>query len=155
MSAKNTNLHKNKGIFDGKSDYDLTFTFLLFKLKQKNILKKQRMSRRSRRDYIGACFLYCPCPSASDSPVDDLWRALSSSVIGRHVCSLCGNKSRTEAETSQDFCGLFTIAEKSSDRGGGCVKKWGQQANKGGKKQWWASDVNRCRDFPINWHMWW
>lgn len=45
-------------------------------------------------------------PHVSDSPMDDLWRALSSSVIGRHVGSHCGNESTREAETSQDLCGL-------------------------------------------------
>lgn len=47
--------------------------------------------------------------------MDDLWRALSSAVIGRHVCSGCGNESRSEAEMSQDFPGLFVNAEKSSE----------------------------------------
>lgn len=42
----------------------------------------------------------------SDSPIDDLWRALSSSVIGRHVGSQCGNESTKEAEISQDLSGL-------------------------------------------------
>ena len=32
-------------------------------------------------------------PHSSDSPMDDLWRALSCSVIGRHVGSWCGNES--------------------------------------------------------------
>lgn len=31
--------------------------------------------------------------STSDSAADDLWRALSRSVIGRHVASQCGNES--------------------------------------------------------------
>lgn len=45
-------------------------------------------------------------PHVSDSPMDDLWRALSSSVIGRHVGSQCGNESKRKAEISQDLCGL-------------------------------------------------
>lgn len=45
-------------------------------------------------------------PHVSDSPMDDLWQALSSSVIGRHVGSQCGNESMREAEISQDLSGL-------------------------------------------------
>ena len=44
-------------------------------------------------------------PHVSDSPMDDLWWALSSSVIGRHVGSKCGNECTREAEISQDLCG--------------------------------------------------
>lgn len=38
-------------------------------------------------------FPLAPSPHVSDSPADDLWRALSRGVIGRHVASKCGNES--------------------------------------------------------------
>lgn len=38
-------------------------------------------------------FPLAPSPHESDSAADDLWRALSSGVIGRHVASQCGNES--------------------------------------------------------------
>lgn len=50
-------------------------------------------------------------PHVSDSPMDDLWRALSSSVIGRHVGSQCGNESMREGQISQDLYG-----QQSSER---------------------------------------
>ena len=45
-------------------------------------------------------------PHVFDSPMDDLWRALSSSVIGRHVGSQSGNESMREAEISGNVCEL-------------------------------------------------
>lgn len=52
----------------------------------------------------------------SHSSMDDLWRALSSAVIGRHVCSQCGNESRSKAGMSQDLCGLLACASGTDVR---------------------------------------
>lgn len=45
-------------------------------------------------------------PHVSESPMDDLWQALSRGVIGRHVGSRCGNESTSGAKISQDVCEL-------------------------------------------------
>lgn len=50
-------------------------------------------------------FPLLPSPHVSDSPMDDLLRALSSGVIGRHVGSKCGNESIREGQIHSDLCG--------------------------------------------------
>lgn len=55
-------------------------------------------------------------PHVSDSPMDDLLRALSSGVIGRHVGSKCGNESIREGQITPDLCGQ-QFPERSGRQG--------------------------------------
>lgn len=52
----------------------------------------------------------------SDSAMDDLWRALSGDVIGRHVGLLCENESMRKVEISKDLCGLHPNSSNQSER---------------------------------------
>lgn len=61
-------------------------------------------------------FPLVPSPHVSDSPMDDLLRALSSGVIGRHVGSKCGNESIREGQIPPDLCGQ-QFPERSRRRG--------------------------------------
>lgn len=55
----------------------------------------------------------------SAGPMDDLWRALSSTVIGRNAgFPVWANESMTEAEISQDACELGKNCSKSIERCG-------------------------------------
>lgn len=49
--------------------------------------------KEAEREREETPFPLAPSPHESDSAADDLWRALSSGVIGRHVASQCGNES--------------------------------------------------------------
>lgn len=51
-----------------------------------------------------SAFPLVPSPHVSDSPMDDLLRALSSGVIGRHVGSKCGNESIRGGQIPPDLC---------------------------------------------------
>lgn len=55
-------------------------------------------------------------PNVSDSAMDDLWRALSGDVIGRHVGLLCENESMRKVEISKDLCGLQPNSSNQSER---------------------------------------
>lgn len=50
-------------------------------------------------------FPLVPRPHVSDTPAHDLWRALSSGVIGRHVASKSGNESIRVGTDREDLCG--------------------------------------------------
>lgn len=71
-------------------------------------MNKGRESLEKRR-IQESMFLLAPSPCVSDSPMDDLWRELSSRVIGRHVGSQCGNESMRDAAISQDYVQIAEI----------------------------------------------
>ncbi len=73
--------------------------------REKEGTKEGRSEWKEERRIEEGMFPLVLSPHVSDSPMDDLWRALSSSVIGRHVGSQCRNESTREAEISQDLCG--------------------------------------------------
>lgn len=52
----------------------------------------------------------------SDSAMDDLWRALSGDVIGRHVGFLCENESMRKVEISKDSYGPHPNSSNQSVR---------------------------------------
>lgn len=110
------------------------------------------MSGKRRREGRRRCFLYVPmCPHVSDSPADDLWRALSSGVIGRHVASKCGNESirvgtdRKDPQTCVD--GNFPTAVEGKQA---FFATWRE---KEGMRDGAGRVVSHCRNHPVKSHI--
>lgn len=74
------------------------------------------MSGKEEERREESVFPLVPSPRVSDSPLDDLLRALSGGVIGRHVGSKCGNESITEGQIAPDLCGQ-QFPERSRKQG--------------------------------------
>lgn len=73
-------------------------------IKRREKREQQRWERVSG-EREGRRRRFLPSPRRSDSAADDLWRALSSAVIGRHVASQCGNESISEGTRGKILCG--------------------------------------------------
>lgn len=96
-------------------------------------------------------FPLVPSPHVSDSPADDLWRALSSGVIGRHVASKCGNESirvgtdRKDPQTCVD--GNFPTAVEGKQA---FFATWRE---KEGMRDGAGRVVSHCRNHPVKSHI--